>query len=134
MTFTEAVKDGFDHYTKFDGRASRPAYWWWFLFGILVYAAAWIIDAALGTSGMHVVPLHAQGSTPIQAPAGSNRWAFRFYADSRRLYMRARSSRHLPRAGQQLDHHAPHELVRPQLLAEVLLLPLRQHPLDHLRR
>jgi uncharacterized membrane protein YhaH (DUF805 family) len=51
MSFSEAVKDGFDHYTKFDGRASRPAYWWWFLFAILVAAAAWIIDAAIGTSG-----------------------------------------------------------------------------------
>ena len=36
MTFSEAVKSGFDHYTKFDGRAARPAYWWWFLFAILV--------------------------------------------------------------------------------------------------
>jgi uncharacterized membrane protein YhaH (DUF805 family) len=44
MTFTEAVKDGFDHYVKFDGRASRPAYWWWFLFAVLVSAAANFID------------------------------------------------------------------------------------------
>jgi uncharacterized membrane protein YhaH (DUF805 family) len=52
VTFTEAIKSGFDHYVKFDGRASRPAYWWWFLFGILVWAGAWIIDAALGTQGV----------------------------------------------------------------------------------
>ena len=45
MTFSEAVKDGFDHYTKFDGRAGRPAFWWWFLFGILVWIGANIIDA-----------------------------------------------------------------------------------------
>jgi uncharacterized membrane protein YhaH (DUF805 family) len=52
MTFTEAIKDGFDHYTKFNGRAARPAYWWWFLFGILVAIGANIIDAILGTWGV----------------------------------------------------------------------------------
>jgi len=52
MTFGEAVKSGFDHYVKFDGRASRPAYWWWFLFAILVAACASIIDAAIGSFGV----------------------------------------------------------------------------------
>jgi uncharacterized membrane protein YhaH (DUF805 family) len=52
MTFSEAVKDGFDHYTKFDGRAARPAYWWWFLFGILVSIGANIIDAIIGSFGV----------------------------------------------------------------------------------
>jgi uncharacterized membrane protein YhaH (DUF805 family) len=49
MTFTEAVKDGFDHYVKFDGRASRPAFWWWALFAFLVGIAANIIDAIIGS-------------------------------------------------------------------------------------
>jgi uncharacterized membrane protein YhaH (DUF805 family) len=44
MTFTEAIKDGFDHYVKFDGRASRPAYWWWFLFAVLAAIVANILD------------------------------------------------------------------------------------------
>jgi uncharacterized membrane protein YhaH (DUF805 family) len=52
MTFSEAIKSGFDHYVKFDGRASRPAYWWWFLFTILVAVAASIIDAAIGSFGV----------------------------------------------------------------------------------
>ena len=52
MTFGEAVRSGFDHYTKFDGRAGRPAFWWWFLFGILVSIGANIIDAILGTFGV----------------------------------------------------------------------------------
>jgi len=52
MTFSEAVKDGFDHYTKFDGRAGRPAFWWWFLFGVLVAIGANIIDAIIGTWGV----------------------------------------------------------------------------------
>jgi uncharacterized membrane protein YhaH (DUF805 family) len=52
MSFTEAIKSGFDHYVNFDGRASRPAYWWWFLFAILVAIGANIIDAGLGTFGV----------------------------------------------------------------------------------
>lgn len=52
MTFGEAVKSGFDHYTKFDGRAGRPAYWWWFLFAILVAIGANIIDNIIGSSGV----------------------------------------------------------------------------------
>jgi uncharacterized membrane protein YhaH (DUF805 family) len=49
VTFSEAVKSGFDHYTVFSGRASRPAFWWWFLFGVLVGVGANIIDAILGS-------------------------------------------------------------------------------------
>jgi uncharacterized membrane protein YhaH (DUF805 family) len=52
MTFSEAVKSGFDHYTKFDGRAARPAYWWWFLFAILVAIATNILDAIIGSFGV----------------------------------------------------------------------------------
>jgi uncharacterized membrane protein YhaH (DUF805 family) len=47
MTFGEAVTSGFEHYAKFDGRASRPAFWWWFLFVILVGIAADIIGVAI---------------------------------------------------------------------------------------
>lgn len=49
MTFSEAIKSGFDHYTKFDGRANRPAYWWWFLFNVLVLVAAAILSAIVGS-------------------------------------------------------------------------------------
>jgi uncharacterized membrane protein YhaH (DUF805 family) len=52
VTFAEAVRSGFDHYVKFDGRASRPAFWWWFLFGILVGIGAAIIDAIIGSFGV----------------------------------------------------------------------------------
>jgi uncharacterized membrane protein YhaH (DUF805 family) len=48
MTFGEAIRDGFDHYVKFDGRASRSAFWWWVLFAILVSIAANILDAIIG--------------------------------------------------------------------------------------
>jgi uncharacterized membrane protein YhaH (DUF805 family) len=55
MSFSEAVKSGFDHYTKFDGRASRPAFWWWFLFSVLVAIAANILDAIIGTVILSIV-------------------------------------------------------------------------------
>lgn len=48
MTFGEAVRSGFDHYAKFDGRASRPAFWWWVLFVVLVSVGANIIDLVIG--------------------------------------------------------------------------------------
>jgi uncharacterized membrane protein YhaH (DUF805 family) len=48
MTFGEAVRSGFDHYVKFDGRASRPAFWWWVLFVVLASVGANIIDLAIG--------------------------------------------------------------------------------------
>ena len=53
MTFSEAVKSGFDNYATFSGRASRPAYWWWFLFQVIVVGiVAGIIDGILGTWGV----------------------------------------------------------------------------------
>jgi uncharacterized membrane protein YhaH (DUF805 family) len=55
MSFSEAVKSGFDHYTKFDGRASRPAFWWWFLFGILVAIATNIVDAIIGSQIISII-------------------------------------------------------------------------------
>src|SRR5262249_13551468 len=50
MTFSDAVRSGFSHYFVFSGRASRAAYWWWFLFALLVGAVANVIDLALGSS------------------------------------------------------------------------------------
>jgi uncharacterized membrane protein YhaH (DUF805 family) len=44
MTFSEAVRSGFENYATFTGRASRAAYWWWFLFAVLVGIVANAID------------------------------------------------------------------------------------------
>jgi uncharacterized membrane protein YhaH (DUF805 family) len=49
MSFTDAVRDGFSKYATFSGRSSRPAYWWWFLFGIIAALVGYLIDAILGT-------------------------------------------------------------------------------------
>jgi uncharacterized membrane protein YhaH (DUF805 family) len=55
MTFGEAVKAGFDNYVKFDGRASRPEFWWWVLFAFLVSVAARLLDAALGIHFLYAI-------------------------------------------------------------------------------
>ena len=52
MSFTEAISDALSKYVVFKGRSSRSAYWWFYLFGLLVGIAAFLIDLALGTSGI----------------------------------------------------------------------------------
>jgi uncharacterized membrane protein YhaH (DUF805 family) len=49
MSFSEAISDAFSKYVTFSGRSSRSAYWWFYLFGLLVVIAALIIDYAIGT-------------------------------------------------------------------------------------
>jgi uncharacterized membrane protein YhaH (DUF805 family) len=36
MTFTDAIGICFRKYVNFDGCASRPEFWWWFLFTVIV--------------------------------------------------------------------------------------------------
>ena len=45
MNFTDAVRICFSKYVTFSGRASRPEYWWFFLFLILGSAVAGVLDA-----------------------------------------------------------------------------------------
>ena len=49
MGFAEAVSTCLSKYATFDGRASRPEYWWFALFGVLVSIVGSIIDATAGT-------------------------------------------------------------------------------------
>jgi uncharacterized membrane protein YhaH (DUF805 family) len=41
MILGESITVCFDKYAKFDGRASRSEYWWFYLFAILASLAAW---------------------------------------------------------------------------------------------
>jgi len=52
VSFTDAIRDGFSKYVTFSGRSSRSAYWWWYLFGILVLVVSLAIDYALGAGGI----------------------------------------------------------------------------------
>lgn len=48
MGFTEAVKSVFSNYVTFSGRARRSEYWWFFLFSLIAYFVAGVIDGAMG--------------------------------------------------------------------------------------
>ncbi len=48
MTFTESVSTCFANYAKFSGTASRPEYWWFFLFIFLVNAVLNMTSDVLG--------------------------------------------------------------------------------------
>jgi uncharacterized membrane protein YhaH (DUF805 family) len=52
VSFTEAVSDAFSKYATFSGRSSRSAYWWFYLFNLLLLVAALAVDYGLGTSGI----------------------------------------------------------------------------------
>ena len=53
MTFTDAIRTCFRKYATFAGRASRPEYWWFFLFLVLGSIVAGILDASLfGTASV----------------------------------------------------------------------------------
>lgn len=55
MEFGDAIRDGFSKYATFSGRSSRSAYWWWFLFALLVTVLANILDAITGTFVLRVI-------------------------------------------------------------------------------
>jgi len=44
FSFGEAISRGFRGYIKFDGRAARSEYWWWYLFVNLTVVGALILD------------------------------------------------------------------------------------------
>jgi uncharacterized membrane protein YhaH (DUF805 family) len=45
MGFGEAISSGFANMTNFEGRASRPAFWWWFLF---IYIIEIVVSLVFG--------------------------------------------------------------------------------------
>jgi uncharacterized membrane protein YhaH (DUF805 family) len=56
MTFLEAIQAVFRKYAEFNGRASRPEFWWWLLFVFLISAAAQLLgDVAAGLVGLAVL-------------------------------------------------------------------------------
>lgn len=55
MSFSEAVKDGFDHYVNFEGRASRSSFWWWVLFAVIASIVANILDSAVDVAIFSVI-------------------------------------------------------------------------------
>lgn len=44
MCFSQAIRNSFKNYVNFRGRASRPEFWWFFSFIVLVYVALFVIS------------------------------------------------------------------------------------------
>jgi uncharacterized membrane protein YhaH (DUF805 family) len=42
--FVEAIRAGFNNYANFSGRATRPEYWWWFVFSWIVSVVSNALD------------------------------------------------------------------------------------------
>ena len=45
MSYMEAIKSGYSNYAKFNGRASRSEFWWFFLFyAVVIFIVNFIVD------------------------------------------------------------------------------------------
>ena len=49
MGFGEAVSTCLRKYVTFAGRATRPEYWWFSLFAVIVYVIAFVVDLSAHT-------------------------------------------------------------------------------------
>ena len=47
MSFIEAIRTVLLKYATFSGRATRPEYWWWMLFVVLVNVVTGILDGVV---------------------------------------------------------------------------------------
>ena len=47
MTFLKAIETCFIKYADFNGRASRPEFWWFYLFNILCWIVAFAINPVI---------------------------------------------------------------------------------------
>lgn len=52
MTFGEAIKTCLSKYVEFSGRATRPEYWWFYLFGFLVNIGLALVASGSILSGL----------------------------------------------------------------------------------
>ncbi len=49
MTFAESIRTCFSKYAQFDGRATRPEFWWFVLFTFLASAALSVVSQTLSS-------------------------------------------------------------------------------------
>lgn len=54
MTFVDAIRSGLNNFVNFRGVASRPAYWYFYLFTFLVGLVTSTFDGVLGAAGVLV--------------------------------------------------------------------------------
>lgn len=60
MNMMDAVRNGFQRYAQFSGRATRPEFWWWILFTGL--AGAVLGSIPFGIAGMPMGMMHSAGN------------------------------------------------------------------------
>lgn len=76
MNFGQAIKTVFSKYAVFEGRATRPEYWWWYLFVSLVNIVLSVIAiAALGPA----LRVDTMSTDPIYFIMGSMGALFFYY-------------------------------------------------------
>ena len=59
MDFGHAIKTCFSKYADFTGRASRPEYWWFFLFSVIVYFVTTFADGVIGLPILNLIAMLA---------------------------------------------------------------------------
>ena len=69
MGFLEAVKTCFAKYFVFSGRARRPEYWWFYLFGILLGIVTSVVDLIIFPPVAGADPRDVSAISPINAIA-----------------------------------------------------------------
>ena len=76
MNFGQAISTCFAKYATFSGRASRPEFWWFFLFQILVSLAASMLgDVVAGLVSLAVLlPALAVGARRLHDIGKSGWW------------------------------------------------------------
>lgn len=67
-SFKDAITTCFRKYVTFSGRANRPEFWWFFLFGFLGSIATSIVDAAIFRN-LGIDPLNGLFSLAILLPS-----------------------------------------------------------------
>jgi len=76
MTFAESVRTCFSKYADFNGVASRPEFWWFFLFACIVAAMLNLVNATLAnvvSIGM-LLPQFAVGARRLHDTGKSGWW------------------------------------------------------------
>lgn len=76
MTFFEAIRVCLAKYAHFDGRASRPEFWWFALFVVLVATAGAYVSEAVGSICLIalLLPLLAAGTRRLRDSGRSGWW------------------------------------------------------------
>ena len=75
MTFYESIRECLTKYAEFNGRASRPEFWWFMLFIVLVASALLLINETVSNIFLiaTLLPLLAVGTRRLR-DSGKNPW------------------------------------------------------------